>query len=477
MRLSTKVAYNTIIQAAGKIISTILALFAIAVITRYLGQAGFGQFTIATTFVSLFAIIADLGLTLVTVQMISRPGIDKNKILNNLFTLRLISAFILLGLAPLVVMFFPYEPIVKLAVLLTIFSFLFVALNQILVGLFQRELRMDKVSIAEITSRIFLLISVIVVAKANYGLMGIVGANVLAAAINFILHFIFSRPYVRMRLEFDFTLWREIFRKSWPLAITIALNLIYLRADTLILSLFKSEAEVGLYGAAYKVIDVLTAIPFMFAGLVLPILTASWVEKNREYFKKVLLKSFDLMAILAIPVAVGAQFTSREIMSVVAGADFAASGIILQILIVAVVFIFLACIFSHAIIALDKQKKLIGAYLFVSLTSLALYFIFIPRYSYYGAAAVTIYSELAIAIFAIYYVWKYSGILPDWLVAIKSLAASLAMGAALYSLPRSFYELKGGIFLVLGVGAAVYFIILYLLRGLTKEDLRILSKQ
>ncbi|MDD4332662.1 MAG: flippase [Patescibacteria group bacterium] len=477
MRLSTKVAYNTIIQVAGKIISTILALIAVAVITRYLGQTGFGQFTIATTFVSFFAIIADFGLTLVTVQMISRPGINKNKILNNLFSLRLVSALFLLCLAPLAVMFFPYEPIVKLAVLLTIISFLFVALNQILVGLFQRELRMDKISIAEIVSRVFLLVGVIVVAKEDYGLIGVIGANVLAAMINFVLHFVFSRPYARIRLEFDFTLWREIFRKSWPLAITIALNLIYLRADTLILSIFKSEAEVGLYGAAYKVIDVLTAIPFMFAGLVLPILTISWTEKNKEYFKKVLLKSFDLMAILAIPMAVGAQFTSREIMSVVAGADFAASGTILQILIAAVVFIFLACMFSHAIIAIDKQKKLIGAYLFVSLTSLALYFILIPRYSYYGAAAVTIYSELTIAVFVVYYVWKYAGILPNWLVAIKSLAASMVMGAVLYVLPPSFYEIRGGIFLVLGVGAIVYFLFLYLLRGLTKEDLRILSKK
>jgi O-antigen/teichoic acid export membrane protein len=49
-----------------------------------LGQTGFGQYTTITTFLSIFAILADFGLTLVTAQMISQPNIDEKKILNNL---------------------------------------------------------------------------------------------------------------------------------------------------------------------------------------------------------------------------------------------------------------------------------------------------------------------------------------------------------------------------------------------------------
>lgn len=45
----------------------------------------------------------------------------------------------------------------------------------------------------------------------------------------------------------------------------------YLKTDTLILSLIKSPEEVGLYGAAYRIIDVPTTLPYMFAGIILPI--------------------------------------------------------------------------------------------------------------------------------------------------------------------------------------------------------------
>jgi len=163
MRLSAKIFYNTVVQIAGKIIATILGLVAVAIITRYLGLIGFGEYTTIITFLSVFGILADLGLTLVTTQMISQPGVDEEKILNNLFTLRLVSALFFLALAPVTIIFFPYSPEVKAGVAIAVFSFFFIALNQIFVGLFQKKLRMDKVSIAEVSSRLVLVIGAVLV--------------------------------------------------------------------------------------------------------------------------------------------------------------------------------------------------------------------------------------------------------------------------------------------------------------------------
>lgn len=471
MRLSTKVAYNTIIQIASKIIATALGLIAIAVMARYLGREGFGQYTTIVTFLSFFGIIADLGLTLITVQMISQPNVDENKILSNLFSLRLISAVVFLGIAPLMVIFFPYEPIIKLGVAIASLSFFFIALNQILTGLFQKNLRMDKVSIAEVASKIILAAGVILVYYLDLGLLNMLVAAVAASAVNFLLHYLFSRRFARIKLCFDFAVWREIAKKSWPLAITIIFNLIYLKTDTLLLSLIKrpSEigiiAEVGVYGAAYRVIDVLITVPFMFAGIILPILTARWAKGEKQGFNNVLQKSFDMMAMFAIPLVVGAQFTAKDIMVLVAGSDFEASGPILQVLIAAAGIIFLGCMFAHAIIALDKQKKIIGFYVFTAVTAVIGYLILIPRYSYFGAAWVTIYSELAIALASFYLVWKYSKFLPNLKSIAKILGASLVMAGLLYLISG------WNLFIVLALATAVYFITLYLFKGITKEDI------
>ncbi len=466
MRLSTQVAHNTIIQLAGKIIATILGLFTIALMTRYLGTFGFGQYTTIMTFLSFFAVLADLGLTLVTTQMISQPQVEPDKILGNLFGLRFITALIFLGLAPLVVIFFPYQSIVKIGITITTLSFFFIALNQILVGLYQKNLKMQIVAGAEILSRLALLVGIIIIVIFKLGLLGIMTATIISSLVSFLIHYLYSFKLARLKLLFDWPVWREILKKSWPLALTIAFNLIYLRADTLILSLLKEQSTVGLYGASYKVVDILTTLPFMFAGLVLPLMTAAWATSNTQYFKKILQKSFDVMAIMALPLLIGTQFVAQPIMALVAGRDFSLAGNILQILILAVSFIFLGTIFSHAIIAIDQQKKIIKAYIFTALSSLVAYLIFIPPFSYYGAAWVTVYSEVVIAVASFYLIYKYSGFLPNLNIFFKSMLASLIMALAVYFIwPRL------NLFITLAIAGLVYFVALYLTKAITKNDL------
>lgn len=467
MTLSAQVARNTIVQIIGKAIATVLGLAAIAIMARYLREIGFGQYTTIITFLSFFGIIADFGLTLVTSQMISQPGREQAVLLNNLFSLRLISAIVFLGLAPLLILFFPYEPIIKLGVAVAVPSFFFMALNQILVGWFQKNLTMTIVAAAEVISRLILLGGIIISAYLNLGLLSILAAMTAASLASFIMHYWFSRRFIKISWQIDLTVWRQIIKKSWPLGLTIFFNLIYLRADIFILSLLKSQADVGIYGATYKVIDVLTTLPFMFSGLILPILTAAWANLDFLKFNRVLQKSFDAMIITAVPLIIGAQLTSRPLMLLIAGESFSQSAYILKILVLAIGFIFVGCLLAHAVIALDKQKNMIGAYIFTAITSLAGYLIFIPRFSYYGAAWVTVYSELAIALFSLYMVIKYGGFRPNLDKFFKSLAASLIMALSIYLLIN-----RLNLSLTILIAGAIYLLFLYLFKGLTKENFK-----
>ena len=485
MSLVKKVAYNTLTQIAGKIISTILGLFSLALITRYLGPQGFGEYTTILTFLGFFAVFADFGLTLVTVQLISDKTRNEAKILNNLFALRLVSVLIFLGLAPIIAIFLPYSGAVKTGLIIAIAAFIFPALNQIIVGLFQKKLCMEKNAIAETVGKLILLAGILLGEKFNLGLNGILIATSLGAFVSFIIHYFFSLKFAFIKFEWDFSLWKEIIVKFWPLAFTVVLNLIYLRADTLLLSFFRSAEEVGFYGAPYKIIDVLTSLPFMFAGLILPILSVAWLEKKGDDFKKVLQKSLDFMIILALPIIIGTQFISKETMFLAAGHEFSSSSVILQILIFSLIAIFPGTIFAHAVIAIEKQKKMIGFYLFTSISSLVAYLILIPKFSYFGAAVVTIYSEIMIATFSAYCVFKYSGFKFSLQKTFRALMASVIMAIFIYFL-RKFWAIEmdyvslGGILklttLILSA-TFVYLASLLFFGGIKKDDLLIIFKK
>jgi O-antigen/teichoic acid export membrane protein len=471
MNLAKKILHNTLVQIGGKALSTILGIGSLALITRYLNPHGFGEYTTVLTFLTFFAVASDFGLTLVSSQMISSDPNHETTILNNLFGLRLISSLLVLVIAPLIVYFFPYSSSVKLGVLISFLAFLFPALNQVIIGLFQKKLSMERDSIAEVFSRVILIIGIILAKHYDTGLTGILIATVISGLTSFIVHYLLALKFITIRPAFDWPIWHKIFHKSWPLTITIVLNLIYLRADTLLLSVFRPVEEVGLYGAAYKIIDIFTSIPFMFAGLILPLLTLAWQEKRPDKFSGLLQKSFDFMALLAVPVVIGSQFLAKPVMRFAAGSNFAASGLILQVLVFAVAAIFMGTMFSHAVIALDQQKKMIGFYIFTSLSSLAGYLIFIPRFSYFGAAGVTIYSETLIAIFSAICVYKYSRFRPKLKILWHALMSSLAMAPFLYFLAPLYDHAWYGLLAVVFSACLIYFAVLYWVGGIKRQDL------
>ncbi|MDD5043847.1 MAG: flippase [Patescibacteria group bacterium] len=461
-----QIAHNTIIQVIGKGISTLLGLGAVVIMTRYLGQEGYGQYTTITSFLQFFGIIVDFGLTLITAQMISRPGVDQKKILSNIFTLRFWSALIFLGLAPLAALFFPYPAVVKIGIAFTALSFFFIALQQVQVGIFQKNLRMDKVMLAEISGRVVLVAGTALAAYWGQGVLCVMWAIVAGSFVNWLINFIFARGYARYSWAYDFDVWKEVIKLSWPLGVSIIFNLIYLKADIIILSLVRPQAEVGLYGAPYKVIDVLTMIPMMFSGLLLPVFTSDWAQQNLERLKRIYLAAFDVMAMSAIPLIVGAQFLGERLMVLIAGPEFLISGSLLRILILAQGFIFFGTLFGHLVIALNKQRVMMWGYVITAIASLAAYIIFIPIYSYYGAAWGTVFSEALICVLTFIVVTRATKIRVSFGVLGKSVVASLLMGAVLY------YFKDLNVFILALISFVVYFPALYLLGGIDKKLFR-----
>lgn len=470
MALARKVAINTIIQVATKVATTGLSLIALALITRHLGRYGFGQYTTAVSWVMFFSIAADLGLTLVTTQLLSKPKADVTLVMSNLFTFRVLSGFVIIALAPIVIFFSPYETIVKQGALPAALAFYFVIITQVFVSFFQKELRTDKIAIAEVTSRVVFLGLTIWAVQMKANVVVLLWILALVNGISFLIHYIYARRSVSFGWRYDKTVWRDIIHRSWPLVITIILNLVYLKADILILSLFKSQADVGLYGAAYRVIDALVTIPFLIGGTVLPILAARWYLPDKSDFKRIWQRVFDVSAIIAWPIVIGGYILATPIMSLISGSDFSAAGPILKILILGVGFIFFSCFFGYTMISLERQRALITAYVITALTSLVLYIILIPLYSYTAAAWITVYSEFLMSLLAWWILRRTIKLKINFSRFFKALLAGVIMGLTIL-LPVFPTETAFGLCITVSLGGLIYCAVLYVLRGVVKEDI------
>lgn len=466
----SKAVRHTIIQLAGKSFSTLFGILALAVLTRYLGQEQFGWYTTITVFLQFFGILADFGLTLITAQMLSEPGADEEKITSNIFSLRLLISVIFFGSALVLVWFFPYPTDIKWGVWIYAASLFAVTLQNIFVGFYQKRTEMERVAWGDVLGRGLILGGYLVAAVLKLNILLIMAVSVIANLAQLALLWQGVSKYIKVRLVFEKQVYREVLCRSWPVAVSIAFNLLYLKADTLILSVVRPQAEVGLYGAAYRVIDVLTTVPTIFMGIMLPLLTAAWSGKNQEMFAKYFRRSFDLMAVLGWPLLIGGVLLSTRTMLFLAGGEFVASGNYLRILLLAMFCIFFGVVSAHAILSLNKQKQMIKWYLVDAVLSLIGYFIFIPRFGAYAAAWVTVFSEAFIMIITYVVVIQTSRVWPKLSVTFKSLVASLVMAGVIVVL-QSF-----NFILIFLAAVLIYFLVLFLLRGITQEMIKNIVK-
>ncbi len=454
MSIARTLAHNTAVQIAGKVVSTILGVITVGLMTRYLGQAGFGMYSTANAFLQFFGIILDFGLNVIVVQMLGEHAGDEKaerQIVSATFTLRIVSAFAILGIAPFLGLIFPQYPWeLKLAIFALWGSFFSASLNQIVIGVQQRHFKMHIVAAAEIAGRIVLLGGILLARALNWGLVPIVLIVSLGGIMNCFINYIVARRYASFTWNPDFAFWKKLLSRSWPIGLSILFNLIYFKADTLILSLVRSQAEVGIYGAAYRVLEVIVTVPFMYAGVLLPIIAKAWATGQKERFATLMGHSYDAMTLIAAPLVAGTIVLATKAMVLVSGKDFAESGDVLRILILAAGVIFFGTISSYAVVTLNAQRKMIPVYITVALVTLVGYLALIPTYGLWAAAWLTVFSETCVAVASTYIAVRGSGMRWKKMASFKAIFAAIMMAFAIWPFRNA------NILLTTTLGAVVY---------------------
>lgn len=448
MFVARKIAYNVLVNTVSKVFSTILALVAIGLITRYLGKDGFGEYATVLAFLSFFSAIADLGLYHLSTREISRQGADEEKIIGNIFSLRILSAVLVALLAPILVSFFPYSPELKKGIFIVALSFVFSSGYQVLNGVFQKNLAMDRVAGAEFLGKVVQISFIFWAVENDKGFSTIVSALLFSMMAIFALVFLLSRKYIKIKPRFDFFYWKKFLKEAFPIGMGAVIVFVYFKMDTILLSVMKESSDVGIYGAAYKVIENLIFFPAMISGLVFPIISKS-IFTDKRAFQSISDKTFKVFVLLTVPLVVGGSFLSDGIISLIGGGEFVESGPVLRILIFALAAIFFANLFNNIIIAANMQKKLMLIWSLAAVINLILNFVFIPRYSYFASAYISVITEVFVATAGFFLIVKKIGYLPSLEKTPSIFLAGFFMGGYLFWVGDSpfFFSLISSFFL------------------------------
>jgi O-antigen/teichoic acid export membrane protein len=468
MAVAKRLAYNVALNSTIKIFSTVvLALFSVRLITGYLGQEGFGMYATVLAFFALFSAVTDFGLAQVTAREISREDANEEFILGRVISLRLLISAFLVAAVPVAVYFSDYSHDLKIGICFAALATVFSTFSYILNGVFQKRLNMDRIALVELGGKLLQVGLIWFFIQQGRGFLFIVSTIVAAFVFNALLAYFLSRRYVRFSLSFDPVFWRQFLKESLPLGATAIITFTYFKFDTILLSIWQSNAEVGIYNVAYKIIENLIFFPAMLSGLILPLLSR-YIYTNRGYFEEIAGKTSKVFLVLITPLVIGTWFLAPFIIQIISGDGFMASVPVLRVLIFALACIFFGNYFNMLLIVSNAQKKLMKALLVIAVLNIAANILVIPQFSYMGAAYTSLFTELCVAITTGILVWRHIQYVPSFEHAGRIFLAGGAMAFVLVVLEQES-------FIVAGAAASVtYVLALAALRAINLKEVRAL---
>jgi len=466
-----RVTYNTFVQFVGKGIFCLSALFLLSLLTRNLGEEGYGAYATILTWVTILKVFSDMGLYMTGVRELSLPGTDQAKVAGNLVSLKFINGLFVTVIAAIVLLLVPYEMPVRAGVFIGLLSVLAYSVLDGFKSVFQARLQMQYAAVGEAAGSLLVLLLSFVVLMAGYGLMAVVSAYVAGSGLNLFLNGIFSRRFVRIRLRFDRPdIWRLI-RGAVPLGLSAIMAIIYFRVDLLMLSWMKPMEDVGIYGAAYNIVEMSSVIPVLFLGTVFPLFTRA-IETSNGELEGLYGRSFRFITNLAVPMLFGGLVLAEPLMRLITGEEFMITqqfslpflgmvnvnpiGITFRILLIAMALMFWGQINGYLMIADRQQQRLLWIYFVLVPANIVLNLLLIPRYSYLGAATATLATEVMAICYTTRFVAKKLGQRPN----LRTLAIAL-----ICAIPMTFivWGLKLHVVASVFVGGICYFLMLYLL--------------
>jgi O-antigen/teichoic acid export membrane protein len=426
-----RVASNTAVQLAGKGVVLAIGLVSIGVLTRYLGPSDYGKYTLALMYMQLFGVLADVGLFTTVVREISKQPERTEELVGNALALRLLLAIGVIVLASGVSLLLPYEHQVRVAILLAGAPLLIGMVTTTYVAILQSRLRMPRAVIGDVVGRAASLALVLLVVGLDLGFYPVFGAAAGGAAVTLAITWRLTRPLARVRPQRDMALWRSLMRAAIPLGLALAINAVYFRADTLIISLYKPYEEVGLYTLAYRVLELALVIGTVFLNTTFPVLSEA-VARDEPRARRTIQASAEVCVTLGAPLVAGGLALAPQIVDLAGGDEFAGSAAPLRILLAAGALAWINGVFGYALIARERQ----AAALWLNVTALTfnvgLNFLLIPPYGIEAAAAVTVASEVLILIGSYFLMRRHFNFFPIPRTLVPAVGVAALMGGLLW---------------------------------------------
>ena len=385
-------------RVVGFGVGLLFSLVSVPLVTRHLGPSRYGYFGTVTAIIFIIAGFTEAGLTTLAIrEFATRDEAGRTALLRNVIGLRITGTSVGVLLAAGVAALLGSPHAITLGILVAGAGLIVtIVAENFTVPLFN-DIRIGMVAVLD-TLRLGILAAIyVLLVLAGAGVIAFLGATILSGTALLILSAILLHGRVVIRPAFDLETWRELLRRTLPYAVAAAVGIVYFREALVLIPYLSTSRQAGYYAVAFRIVEVLTTLPWMIITASFPILARA-AHNDPARLRYVLQRLFEVALLLgswmSLAVVVGAPFG----IAVIGGPRFRPAVEVLQIQGIAIITSFLAATFGYTLLSLQRYRSLLwcnGAAVLVATIAAV---ILIPDQGARGAAIAPTIAEGVLAV-------------------------------------------------------------------------------
>lgn len=391
---NVNVKKNTILNAIKSIFSILYPMITFPYVSRVLMADNLGKVNFASSVVSYISLIASLGVSTYAVRECAKVRSDKkelSKTASQIMSINLCSTVI--AYVTLLVLLVVAKPLSNYRELICIqsASILFATLGADWLNTVMEDFFF--ITVRTIGMQIFSLCLLFVFVRKPEDYMSYAILSMVASSGANIMNIFYRRKFCKIH----FTLQMDLRKHLPPIILLFSLILaqtIYCNADMTMLGLMKGDYEVGLYSTSVKIYNIINTMIASVAMVVMPQLSEGYANKNFKEVNRLLKYSLNFIIVLGIPCLAGINVISEELIVVIAGKEYTAAALSLNILTGALFCSFIGGWISNMMLLPSGNERVcLRSSAISAIVNVILNIFFIPMYGLNGAAFTTFVAE------------------------------------------------------------------------------------
>ncbi len=359
------------------------------IIARILGPSQFGIFEYFLSFVGMFFLFADFGISNIFIRDYQQKE-EKDKLISNVFFLKILFS-IIFSIIALFGFFLTKKIDGFLIYLIFVIFYLLQNIENFFESYFIAVQKTEKKFIFNTISSLSLIIFIIVLITIYKNVFAVALAYLLSMLVGLLIAYLIFKKEAQFYWKIDTSFIKYLLFNGLPLALFGLLGYVFFSTDKIILTHLRTVEEVGYYSVASRIIAVLFLVPSLFNTALFPYLSRKVKEKhNLVYLFKILLLIF---LIAGIFFSFLVYFLAPILINLFFGSKYLISISLLQIFSLILIFVFPTIFLDNFLISHNKQWLDFGLTIIPAILNIILNLILIPLYGIFGSVYASIISQ------------------------------------------------------------------------------------